>query len=186
MLRRIPFPKTRLCFMPILPKEIRNSLTKLKLENLRLILECKTDPVRVKRGFEEGLVKDKSTFFCWQCSLIKVLYLRGDKLLAQHPFYKQQGSSFLAPFNWTGSLFPLLITVATKTTICHENITVRAEIITELIPERAGPVIFKNFFTGINSFQTDSSNLSFQKSKAWKSLETIINSKRGLSRKKNQ
>ena len=47
----------------------------------------------------------------------------------------------------------------TLTTLC-------AEIITELIPERAGPIIFKNFFAGINSFQTDSSHLPCKKSKA--------------------
>ena len=52
-----------------------------------------------------------------------------------------------------------------------------AEIIAELIPERVGPVINNSFFTGINNFQTDSSNLSCKKSKAWKLLETIINSK---------
>ena len=44
--------------------------------------------------------------------------------------------------------------------------TVCAESITELILERAGPVILKTFFTGINRFQTDSSNLSSKKSKA--------------------
>ena len=65
-------------------------------------------------------------------------------------------------------------------------ITVRAESITESIPERAGPVIYKSFFTGINNFQTDSSNLSCKKSKAWKLLETIIHSKQGLPRNKNQ
>ena len=43
--------------------------------------------------------------------------------------------------------------------------TVRAEIITELILERAGPVILR-LFTGINSVQTDSSKLSCAKSKA--------------------
>ena len=42
---------------------------------------------------------------------------------------------------------------------------VRAEIITELILERVGPVILKTFFTGIKSFQTDPSNLSCKKSK---------------------
>ena len=39
--------------------------------------------------------------------------------------------------------------------------TVRAENITELILERASPVIFETFFTGINKFQTHSSNLSW-------------------------
>ena len=34
--------------------------------------------------------------------------------------------------------------------------TVRAEIITELILERAAPAIFKTFDTGIKSFETDS------------------------------
>ena len=50
--------------------------------------------------------------------------------------------------------------------------TVRAEIITELILERAGPVISKYLFTGINRFRTDSTNFSCKKSKAWKLLET--------------
>ena len=36
------------------------------------------------------------------------------------------------------------------------------------ILERAGPVIFKTFFTGINSFQTDSSNLSCKKEQSLK------------------
>ena len=45
--------------------------------------------------------------------------------------------------------------------------TVRTEMITELILESAGPLIFKTFLTGTNSFQTDSSNLSCKKSKAW-------------------
>ena len=60
--------------------------------------------------------------------------------------------------------------------------TVRAEIITELILERAGPVISK-IFTGMNGFQTVSDNLSCE-NKAWKLLETIINSREGLSRNK--
>ena len=41
---------------------------------------------------------------------------------------------------------------------------------------------FLNFFTGINCFRTDSSNLSCKKGKAWKLLERIINSRQGLSR----
>ena len=64
------------------------------------------------------------------------------------------------------------------------HITVRAEIITELILERAHPVIFETFFTGINTCQTDSSNLSCKKNEAWKLLEAIIISRQGLSRKK--
>ena len=44
-------------------------------------------------------------------------------------------------------------------------INVCTEIIAASIVERAGPVIFKTFFTGIKScFQTDSSNLSCKKS----------------------
>ena len=46
------------------------------------------------------------------------------------------------------------------------NGTVRARTITELIVERAGPVILKTFVTGIHSFQTDSSNLSCKRSEA--------------------
>ena len=58
------------------------------------------------------------------------------------------------------------------------NGTVRAELITEFILKRAGPVIFKTFFSGIRSFQSDSSNWSL------KITETIINSRQGLSRNK--
>ena len=52
--------------------------------------------------------------------------------------------------------------------------------------EKGGSNNFQDPFTGINRFQTDSSNLSCKKSKAWKLLKTIINSKQGPSRKKNQ
>ena len=52
--------------------------------------------------------------------------------------------------------------------------------------EKGGSSNFQDLFTGINRFQTDSSNLSCERSKAWKLLETIINSKQGPSRKKNQ
>ena len=56
------------------------------------------------------------------------------------------------------------------------------DIITELILKlRADPVVVKTF-TGTKSFQTDSSNLSCKKSKSWKLLEMIINSRQGLSR----
>ena len=44
--------------------------------------------------------------------------------------------------------------------------TVRAAIITELILERAGPIIFETFLMRINSFQTDSNDFSCKKSKA--------------------
>ena len=43
--------------------------------------------------------------------------------------------------------------------------TVRAEVIAELILERAGPVTFKTY-TGSNRFRTDSTNLSCKRSKA--------------------
>ena len=56
--------------------------------------------------------------------------------------------------------------------------TVHAEIITEKILERAGPAIFQNFLLEFKSFQTDSRHLSCKKSKAWKLLQTIINSRR--------
>ena len=47
-----------------------------------------------------------------------------------------------------------------------------------------GPVIFKTSFTGINSFQTESSNSSYKKSKPWRLLETIMTSRQRPSRKK--
>ena len=40
---------------------------------------------------------------------------------------------------------------------------------------------FKEFFTGIHSFQTDSCDLSFQESNAWKLLEMMNRSRQGLS-----
>ena len=52
--------------------------------------------------------------------------------------------------------------------------------------EKGGSSNFQDLFTGTNRFQTDSSNLSCAGSKAWKLLETIINSKQGPSRKKSQ
>ena len=47
--------------------------------------------------------------------------------------------------------------------------TVCAEIVTELIPDRAGPVIFENFLLELKAFRlipVNSSNLSCKKSKA--------------------
>ena len=61
--------------------------------------------------------------------------------------------------------------------------TVRAEIITELNLERAGPVIFKTFLLKIMAFRRIPV-ISCKKRKAWKWLEMIINSRRGLSRNK--
>ena len=62
---------------------------------------------------------------------------------------------------------------------------VATQIITELIPERAGPVIFKNSLLEFIAFRLIPVIFHARfgkKSKAWKLLETIINSKRGLSR----
>ena len=50
--------------------------------------------------------------------------------------------------------------------------------------EKGGSSNFQDLFTGIHCFRTDSSNLSCKKGKAWKLLETIINSRQGLSRNK--
>ena len=63
-------------------------------------------------------------------------------------------------------------------------ITVIAEIITELILERAGPVIFETFLLESKALRLISSNLSCKKSKASKLLVTIINSRQALSRNK--
>ena len=60
------------------------------------------------------------------------------------------------------------------------NDTVRAETITEFIQEKAGPVIFKTALPELKAFR----HLSCKKSKAWKLLETITNSREGLSRNK--
>ena len=56
--------------------------------------------------------------------------------------------------------------VFSTTSLCVNMLTVRAKMNTELILERAGPVIFRTFFTGFNGFQTDLSILSCKKSKA--------------------
>ena len=49
---------------------------------------------------------------------------------------------------------------------CSGRCTVRAKIITNLMLERAGPVIFKNCYWNKKSVETDPSNLSCKKSKA--------------------
>ena len=65
------------------------------------------------------------------------------------------------------------------------RITVRADIITELILHGKGRSSnYWDFLRGSNSFQTDSSNFVLQECKAWKLLETIVNSRQGLSRNK--
>ena len=66
---------------------------------------------------------------------------------------------------------------------CALNNTVRTEMTTEFILERAGPVIFKTFFLEFVAFRLIPifcpANCS-----CWKLLETIINSKQGLSHDK--
>ena len=65
---------------------------------------AKTDRVRFKWGFGEGLLKDKFAF----SRLVKVPYLRGENCLQKNHFYKQKGPCLKPPLNWTGSVFPLL------------------------------------------------------------------------------
>ena len=69
------------------------------------IESAKTDPVRFKWGFGEGLLKDKFAFFeAYKCPIHE-----RRKLLAKRPFfYMQKGPCLKRPPNWTGSVFPLL------------------------------------------------------------------------------
>ena len=69
-------------------------------------LVCKTDPFRFKRGFGEGLLKDEfaKSFF----EACKIRHLRGENCLQNAHFYKQKGPCLKCPFNWTGSVLPLL------------------------------------------------------------------------------
>ena len=78
------------------------------------------------------------------------------------------------------SISPLLFRRSSLPCRILDTITVRAKIIAELILERVDPVILRSV-TGITSSRTDSNNFSCKKSKAWKLLETMINSKQGLS-----
>ena len=74
----------------------------------------KTDVVRFKRGFGEGLLKDKFAFF--EASKNPIPKRR--KLLAKRPFLKQKGPCLKSPLNWTGSVFhssPYLCTLYTET-----------------------------------------------------------------------
>ena len=64
------------------------------------------------------------------------------------------------------------------------SITVRAEIITELILERAGPVIFKTLLLELIAFRLIPVICPARRTKPKKLLETIINSSQGLSREK--
>ena len=66
-------------------------------------------------------------------------------------------------------------------------LTVRAEIITELILERAGPVILKTFLLELIAFRLIPDFCPARREQTQQSLkllETIINSKQGLSRNK--
>ena len=68
----------------------------------------KTDPVRFKWGFGEGLWKTNLPF----TRLPKILYLRGEICMHNaHFFFEAKRALFRTPFNWTGSVFPLLFVV---------------------------------------------------------------------------
>ena len=70
-----------------------------------------------------------------------------------------------------------------KQLLTESYVTVRAKtILYQFWKGRAQ--FFLRFFAGSTRFQTDSSNLSCKKSNARKLLETIINSRQGLSHKK--
>ena len=67
---------------------------------------AKTDPVRFKWGFGEGLLKDKFAFF----EACKGPIPKRRKLLVKTPIFISKKWPYLkAPLNWTGSVFPLLI-----------------------------------------------------------------------------
>ena len=65
---------------------------------------AKTDPVRFKWGFGEGLLQDKFAF----CEALQILYLRGEISLQNAHVYEQKGAFLKGPLNWTGSVSPLL------------------------------------------------------------------------------
>ena len=62
--------------------------------------------------------------------------------------------------------------------------TVRTEIITELIQERAGPISFKTFLLKLIAFRLISVICPARRAKPEKLLEMIINSRQGPSRNK--
>ena len=67
---------------------------------------AKTDPVQFKR-FGKGTLRDKFALL-WDISLLKVLCLRGAKLLAKAPVLQEKGlCSEKNLLNWTGPVFPL-------------------------------------------------------------------------------
>ena len=63
------------------------------IDLLVLIGSAKTDPDQFKRVFAEGLLKDKLDIFEAIFSY-KVLYLRGEKLLAERPFLQAKRALF--------------------------------------------------------------------------------------------
>ena len=73
--------------------------------------ECKTDPVRFKRGFEDsstGFSKDKFAIFEAIFSY-KNPMPETRKAACKTPFFtSKKGPVLKRPLNWTGSLFPLL------------------------------------------------------------------------------
>ena len=52
----------------------------------------------------------------------------------------------------------------TVAVLSRQELPSAPKLFSELILERAGPVSFKTLLTGTDSFQTDSSNLSWKKS----------------------
>ena len=62
---------------------------------------AKTDPVRFKWGFGEGLLKDRFAFF----ESYKHPIPKRRKRLAKRPFLYAKEALFKKPLNWTGSVF---------------------------------------------------------------------------------
>ena len=77
------------------------------LKGVVFIGSAKTDPVRFKWGFGEGLLKDKFAIF--EASKNPKNPKRRD-LLAKRAFLQAKRAFCLKrPVSWTGSVFPLLI-----------------------------------------------------------------------------
>ena len=68
---------------------------------MTFIGSAKTDLVRFKRGFEEGLLKDEFAFS--EAYKSRIPERKNCSQNAQ--FYKQKGPCFKCPLNWTGSFF---------------------------------------------------------------------------------
>ena len=75
------------------PSALRNRCRHLDLGSSE-IGSGKVDPVRFTRGFEEGLLKDNFAFFLRQISLVEVLCLTREKLLAKQPFLRTKSALF--------------------------------------------------------------------------------------------